>query len=112
MIGRILVVEDDRTTRCLLTRVLGTEGLSVASVPDGMRALKRIQEEKFDLVLLDIWVPRLNGLELMAQLRERGLRPKVVVLTSDDAPQTMLHALREQAYQFIAKPFEPKQLVE
>jgi two-component system, OmpR family, response regulator len=110
--GRILVVEDDRTTRYLVTRVLAAEGLSVLAVPDGMRALKKIQEEKFDLVLLDIWMPRLNGLELMALLRERGIRPKVVVMTSDDAPQTMLHALREQAYQFLPKPFAPKQLLE
>jgi two-component system, OmpR family, response regulator len=112
MDGKILVVEDDRTTRYLVTRVLAAEGLSVSSVPDGVRALKKLQEEKFDLVLLDIWMPRLNGLELMALLRERGLRPKVVVMTSDDAPQTMLQAVREQAYQFLSKPFAPKQLVE
>jgi anti-sigma regulatory factor (Ser/Thr protein kinase) len=63
-------------------------------------------------MLLDIWMPRMTGLQLLAQLRHEPLRPKVVVMTSDDAPETLLQAVRDQAYQYIAKPVEPKALVE
>lgn len=110
--ARILIVEDDRTTRYLISRILSSEGHKLALAADGMRALRMLQAEKFDLVLLDIWMPRLNGLELLARLRECGVRPKIIVMTSDDAPQTMLAAVREQAYQFIQKPFDPKQLLD
>jgi anti-sigma regulatory factor (Ser/Thr protein kinase) len=63
-------------------------------------------------MLLDIWMPRMNGLELLARLRREPLRPKVVVMTSDDTPETLLQAVREQAYQYVTKPVEPKALVE
>ena len=108
----ILVVEDDRTTRQLLSEILKTAGFSVATAADGAAALKQIKKKKFDLLLTDIWMPRMNGLELLARLRTGSSRAKVVVMTSDDTPGTLLRAVREQAYQYITKPVEPKALVE
>jgi CheY-like chemotaxis protein/anti-sigma regulatory factor (Ser/Thr protein kinase) len=108
----ILVVEDDRTTRYLLRSVLKAAGFSVDAVGDGGAALEKLRERHFDLVLTDIWMPRLNGLELMARLRQEAIRPKVVVMTSDDTPETVLRAVREQAYQYLTKPVEAKAVVE
>jgi len=95
----ILIAEDDPTTRYLLRSVLKAAGFSVEAVVDGRAALEKLREKNFDLVLTDIWMPRLNGLELMARLRQEAIRPKVVVMTSDDTPETVLRAVREQAYQ-------------
>jgi len=108
----ILVAEDDRTTRYLLRGVLKSAGFSVSTAADGRAALTRLRQQKFDLLLTDIWMPRLNGLELMAHLRQETEPPKVVVMTSDDTPETVLRAVREQAYQYLTKPVEPKALVE
>lgn len=108
----ILVVEDDRATRHLLREILKTAGFSVATAGDGAEALKKHEKKEFDLLLTDIWMPRMNGLELLARLRTRSNRAKVVVMTSDDTPETMLKAVREQAYQYVTKPVEPKTLVE
>ncbi len=108
----ILIAEDDRTTRHLLRGVLKAAGFSVATALDGSAALKQLRKKKFDLLLTDIWMPRLNGLELMARLRQEPDRPKVVVMTSDDTPETLLRAVREQAYQYVTKPVEPKALVD
>ena len=108
----ILVAEDDPTTRYLLRSVLKTAGFSVEAVGDGRAALEKLREKNFDLVLTDIWMPRLNGLELMARLRQEAIRPKVVVMTSDDTPETVLRAVREQAYQYLTKPVEAKTVVE
>jgi CheY-like chemotaxis protein/anti-sigma regulatory factor (Ser/Thr protein kinase) len=110
--SKILVVEDDRTTRYLIGRILKNEGLSVTVASDGQRALERLKRDTFDLVLLDIWMPRMNGLELMARLRELGKILKIVVLTSDDTPQTLLKAVQEQAYLYVTKPVDPKQLIQ
>jgi two-component system, OmpR family, response regulator len=108
----ILVAEDDRTTRYLLRTVLKSAGFSVSTAEDGRAALTRLRQQKFDLLLTDIWMPHLNGLELMAHLRQEPEPPKVVVMTSDDTPETVLRAVHEQAYQYLTKPVEPKALVE
>jgi DNA-binding response OmpR family regulator len=108
---RILVADDDRTTRLLLTETLRSEKFEVAAVGDGDAVLKKLKGGKFDLVLLDIWMPRMNGLEVLAALPKNSKRPKVIVMTSDDTPETLLGAIRGQAYQYITKPIEPKALV-
>ena len=107
----ILIAEDDSTTRHLLSSVLKAAGFSVATAADGSTALGKLRKKKFDLLLTDIWMPRLNGLELMAHLRREAIRPKVVVMTSDDTPETVLRAVREQAYQYLTKPVDPKAVV-
>lgn len=108
----VLIVEDDRPTRHLLREVLKSAGFSVATAKDGVEALKYLGRASCDLILLDIWMPRMTGLELLAELRAKQVRPKVVVMTSDDTPDTLLKAVREQAYHYVAKPVEPKALVE
>jgi len=65
----ILVAEDDRTTRYLLRGVLRPAGFSVATAADGRAALDRLRRKKFDVLLTDVWMPRMNGLELMAHVR-------------------------------------------
>jgi CheY-like chemotaxis protein len=108
---RILVVDDDRTTRLLLTETLRREKFSVAAVADGAAALKKLKDGKFDVALLDIWMPRMNGLEVLSKLKNKARRTKIIVMTSDETPETLLSAVREQAYQYISKPIEPKSLV-
>jgi DNA-binding NtrC family response regulator len=108
----ILVVEDDRSTRQLLTEMLKTAGFSVASAKDGVDALKRLRAGSYDLMLLDVWLPKMNGLDVLAALPKEGAPPRVVVMTSDDTPEMLLRAVREQAWRYVAKPVEPQALVE
>jgi CheY-like chemotaxis protein len=108
---RILVADDDRTTRLLLSETLRAQKYTIVCVEDGAAALKKMNAGKFDLVLLDIWMPKMNGLEVLKKLRNAKKRPKVIVMTSDDAPETLLSAIREEAYQYVSKPVEPRALV-
>lgn len=108
----ILVVDDDRATRHLLRSLLTKAGFRVASAKDGMDALKALRSRRYDLMLLDVWMPRLNGLDLLARLQRRKTRPRVVVMTSDDTPATLLHAVRRQAFQYVHKPVEPLSLLQ
>jgi len=103
---RILVVEDNSNERNGLCRILERAGYDVRSAADGVEALQRIRDDKFDLLLVDIWMPRMNGLELLAHLPEDS-RPKALVITGDESPDTLLRSLREKAHLFIAKPAEP-----
>ena len=108
---KILVVDDDRGTRHILQTLLTNGGYETAVAKDGVEALKALDRDQFDLLLLDVWMPRMNGLELLARLRERPSKPRVVVMTSDDAPQTLLEAVRENAFRYVHKPVQPPDLL-
>ena len=109
--SRILVVDDDRMTRHVLKKVLTSAGFTTSVAKDGVDGLKALRAQRFDLLLLDVWMPRMNGLDLLAQIRNRKSRPRVLVMTSDDAPETLLRAVREQAFDYVHKPVEPAVLL-
>jgi CheY-like chemotaxis protein/anti-sigma regulatory factor (Ser/Thr protein kinase) len=109
--SKILVVDDDRTTRYVLQNVLKDAGFSTSVAKDGVDALKAMRADRFDLLLLDVWMPRMNGFDVLAKLRTRKARPRVVVMTSDDTPETLLKAVREQAFRYVHKPVETTALL-
>jgi len=111
-LAKILVADDDRTTRVAIAAMLKNAGYAVTSVKDGGEALRKIQETSFDLAFLDIWMPKLTGLEVLARVRAGDSHPKIVIMTSDSTPETVLRAVREQAYEYLTKPFPPKEAVE
>jgi len=102
----ILVVEDDRGLRLALTRLLA-EDFNVDEAADGTEALARLQSHAYDLVLLDLGLPGLSGLDLLAQLPTESPSPRIVVMTADDTPATLLRAVRSRAWDYIVKPFPP-----
>ena len=109
---KILVADDDRTTRFAISSMLKKAGYTVTAVKDGAEALRNIQRNPFDLAFLDIWMPELSGLEVLARVREGESHPKIIMMTSDATPETLLRAIREQAYEYLSKPFPPKEAVE
>ena len=109
---RILIADDDAATRHAVARLLENAGFEVSEAADGNAALSAIQRNQYDLVFLDIWMPHLSGLEVLAQLRTGTSRPKVIVMTSDGTSETLLRAVKEQAYDYVSKPFPPRQAVE
>ena len=108
----ILVVDDDRTSRHLTESLLKREGWKVTGAKDGVDALKLLRTRRFTLMLLDVWMPRMNGLELLEQLRTLEHRPRVVVMTSDETPATLLQAVRDQAFTYVHKPVDAEFLIE
>ena len=102
----ILIVEDDAPLRSLLELLLRESGYAVASAATGGEALRELARSRFDLALLDIGLPDMSGLEVLARMpRSQGTR--VVVMTADQTPDTLLRAVREHVYQYIRKPFHP-----
>jgi CheY-like chemotaxis protein/anti-sigma regulatory factor (Ser/Thr protein kinase) len=110
--SKILVVDDDKATRHVLRSVLTDAGFSVSIAQDGVAALKALNTHRFDLLLLDVWMPRMNGLDLLAKLRSLETRPPVIVMTSDEAPATLLKAVREQAFKYVHKPVAAPELLQ
>jgi CheY-like chemotaxis protein/anti-sigma regulatory factor (Ser/Thr protein kinase) len=109
---RVLVVDDDPQMCRFLSKLLGSKGYSVVTADDGVEALEKLQQEEFELILTDVWMPRMNGLELLSRLQTRPAHPRAVVMTAYDTPDTLLRAVKEQAYSYITKPFEPQALLD
>lgn len=109
---KILVVDDDQATRHVLRKVLMGAGFSASVAKDGIEGLKALKNNRYDLLLLDVWMPRMTGLELLTKLRTTKARPRVVVMTSDDTPQTVLETVRERAFKYVHKPIEALALLQ
>src|SRR5689334_15585668 len=104
---KILVADDDETTRLAIAGMLKSAGYDVKVAKDGDEAARKIGSSKFDVVFMDIWMPGASGLEVLAKVCQAEPHPKIIIMTSDGTPQNLLRAVREQAYEFVQKPFPP-----
>jgi CheY-like chemotaxis protein len=109
---RVLVVDDDRGLSHVLVKMLRAGGVEADAVSDGESAVRRIEAERFHLVLLDIGLPKMNGLDVLKRIQALKSPPRVVVMTADDTPGTVLQVVKEQAYRYLSKPAPPKTIVE
>ncbi|MDX1973539.1 MAG: sigma-54 dependent transcriptional regulator [Candidatus Sumerlaeia bacterium] len=103
---QILIVDDEPNIRFVLTEVVRREGLSSIEAVDGLQALDLVQQKPIDLVIMDIRMPRLDGMSAMQRMLE--LRPELLVLiiTAHGTEKTALEAVQKGAYDFFTKPFD------
>ena len=99
------MVDDETDIRASLRGVLADEGLRVLEAEDGLQALEVIRRERPDLVLLDIWMPEIDGIQLLRQLKEDNLSPEVVMISGHGNIETAVAATKLGAFDFIEKPF-------
>ena len=109
---RILVVDDDRALRHALSTLLEGAGHIVSQAGDGPEALARLAGGPTDLMLLDLGLPGMGGMEVLARVRALASPPRVVVVTADDTPETLLEAIRGQVDGYVRKPFAPGGIVD
>ncbi len=101
----VLIVEDDAPVRRMLERSLGAEGFDVRSAADGGTALAMIEQSTPDLVVLDVAMPGLSGIDVCRRLRERGMTGGVLMLTARDAVEDRVRGLEAGADDYVVKPF-------
>ena len=111
MAHRIALVDYDRNILTSVSIVLEQEGFDVATYRDGADALRGIMEKPVDLAVLDIKMPRIDGIELLQRLQDKAPTP-VIFLTSKDDEVDELHGLRMGADDYIKKPFSQRLLIE
>src|SRR5262249_18330410 len=107
---RVLVVDDDPAILMLCHRILEADGYQVVDAKRGEEALAKLEAEPFDLLLTDIRLPGLNGLDVTQRLRERGLELTVVTMTGYSNMEMAIQALTLGVDEFIVKPFTPDTL--
>ena len=108
----ILIIEDDESTRKTLTVVLGKKGYGTETASTGKEALERAKKQSFDVTLLDIRLPDMDGMELVAPLKELHPDLAVIVITGYASLETALQALKEGAADYITKPLDMEKVLE
>ncbi len=108
---KILVVEDTERIARLLKINLQAEGFKVAIEGNGRRAYERIMQEDYDLVLLDIMLPEMDGFEICQKVREISEMPPIIMLTAKDDIQDKINGLKLGAIDYMTKPFSTDELL-
>ena len=111
MKAKILIAEDDANIRLGLVATLESEGYAVTAASDGAQALRLFPQEKFDLVVLDIMMPKASGYDVCRDLRARGARVPVLFLTAKGEEIDKVVGLKLGADDYVTKPFSPRELV-
>ncbi|MDR3557539.1 MAG: sigma-54 dependent transcriptional regulator [Syntrophobacteraceae bacterium] len=106
----ILIVDDEPSVRDSLMHWFVQEGYSVETAADALEALERMRDSSFDIVLLDIKMPGMDGIELQARLKEIDGQMAIIIMTAYASVDTAVQALKQGAYDYIAKPVDPDDL--
>jgi DNA-binding NtrC family response regulator len=109
--GRILIVDDELVVRDSLGRWFESEGYEVGLASSGREALAAIQEKPYDLALVDIKMPGMDGMELQQRLAQADPDLIIVIMTGYASVETAVQALKRGAYDYITKPIDPDELV-
>jgi two-component system nitrogen regulation response regulator NtrX len=104
MKDRVLVVDDEAGVRSSLAGILGDEGYAVEAVESGEKALEALEARRYDVVLLDVWLPGQDGLEVLKKIRARDAELPVVVVSGHGTIETAVKAVRLGAQDFVEKP--------
>jgi DNA-binding NtrC family response regulator len=109
--GKILVVDDEDIVRTSCSRTLSPEGYDVRLAKNGAEGLKMAREERFDLVLTDLKMPDMDGIEVLRIIKEQWPETAVIIVTGYQTVDTAVKAIKLGAYDYIEKPFTPDALI-
>ena len=107
---RILVAEDEANLRLVIQKELQRLGHKVDVAPDGEAALRALEEGSYDVLLCDINMPHLNGMDLLRRLRDRANQPEAIMLTGHATVETAIEAMKLGAYDYLSKPYRINEL--
>jgi len=106
----VMVVEDDPATRRLYRFLLSNSGFSVVEAEDGVAALERLADQPCDVIITDMNMPRMGGIDLVRTLRQNNSDVYVIMVTAFGTPDTEKHAFRAGVNEYLTKPFDFEEL--
>ncbi len=112
MKGRILIVDDEEKSRKSLGDILRLEGYQVTAKGDGQSAVEALGEQEFDMMLLDLKMPGMDGLAVLEQAVSIAPECKIIMLTAHGSLESSIEALRQGAHDYILKPASPEQILQ
>lgn len=109
--ARILVVDDERVIRDILCEFLALEGYSVHSAEDGDAAMQELRIRPYDIVISDLKMPRVSGIELLEKITEGKINVLTIIMTGFGTVETAIEAMKKGAYDYVLKPFKVEEVV-
>jgi len=108
---RVLCVDDNEELRTNLQQQFLAEDFDVDTAADGVEAIEKIKANHYDLVLLDLKMPKMGGLEVLREIRKFEKNPHVIMLTAVDDIPTAMECVKLGAKDYISKPYDPEELL-
>lgn len=108
---RILLVDDEKTMVKYLSKRLIKKGFEISIAYNGMEALEQMQAADFDVVLLDVLMPGMNGIDTLREIKKMKPRTEVIMLTGHASVEVGIEGMKAGAFNYIMKPFDPNELV-
>ncbi len=108
---RVLLIDDDPAIHDLVSYALRNTA-QVVGCGTATEGLAALHAKPFDLLLLDLGLPDLHGLDVLARLRQAGSNTRIVIITADDTPESLLRAIRQNTYEYLRKPFTMEQIAQ
>ncbi len=107
---KILIADDEASITSGLSELLNLEGYETTAVDDGKKAFDLLQEQSFNLVLVDLMIPGLNGLQVLEKVKKKKLMTEVIIITGQGSISTAVDAMKAGAYDYLTKPVKPHRL--
>lgn len=108
----ILVIDDEEIVRISCRRALVPEGFNVEVARDGLEGLRLLKEKPYDLILIDLKMPNMDGMEVLENILSMRPDAKVIIITGYSAVETAVKAIKMGAFNYLEKPFTPDSLLE
>lgn len=109
--ARFLIIDDEKAIRKSLREILEYEGFKVDEAGDGQEGLNTLQKEKYDIILCDIKMPKMDGIEVLEKIQESGIEAPVIMISGHGNIETAVEAVKKGAFDFIAKPLDLNRLL-
>ncbi|MBF0539814.1 MAG: response regulator [Nitrospirae bacterium] len=109
--AKLLVVDDDRVLLDSIVMILQEEGCEVSAVSSGREALELLRHDSYDVVITDIKMPGISGIELIQEIKSLGIETPIILMTAFVEVKTTIEAVRRRAFDFIIKPYDPEDLI-
>lgn len=109
--GRVLIIDDEAIVRVSCKRVLSPEGYDIALTSRGDEAVALLEKEEFDVVITDLMMPDMDGLQVLKIINKRWPDIKVIIITGYGTISTAVEAIKLGAHEYIEKPFKPEDIL-
>jgi len=109
-LARILVVDDEKVIRAILSDYLGAEGYKVVTASSGEEALSVLEKETFNVVLTDLKMPGMSGMELLNEITARGIHVCAIIMTGYGTVESAVESIKKGAFDYIQKPFKMREV--
>jgi len=110
--AKVLIVDDEERFRTNLVKLLGVKGLEAVAVGSGMEAVKEIRERPYDVIILDVKMPEMDGIQTLEEIKKINASLEVIILTGHASVDVAVEIMKLGGYEYLLKPYSTEELID